>query len=154
MVTFESLSERKDKIAVVGLGYVGLPLAVHLSRHFEVVGYDTKPERIRELKNGKDKTLDKPLAFMDGNQTSQISPDNIRCGNRNADAEENLAGKQKCEKGPDIGGQIENLGYGRCVDQVHAKEDVKTENEKSSGSRSVESVIKTDHKTEQGDVNI
>ena len=58
MVTFESLSERKDKIAVVGLGYVGLPLAVHLSRHFEVVGYDLKPERIRELKNGKDRTLE------------------------------------------------------------------------------------------------
>ncbi len=58
MVTFESLSERKDKIAVVGLGYVGLPLAVHLSRHFEVVGYDLKHDRIRELKNGKDRTLE------------------------------------------------------------------------------------------------
>ena len=58
MVTFESLSERKDKIAVVGLGYVGLPLAVHLSRHFEVVGYDLKPDRIRELKNGRDRTLE------------------------------------------------------------------------------------------------
>jgi UDP-N-acetyl-D-glucosamine/UDP-N-acetyl-D-galactosamine dehydrogenase len=58
MVTFESLSERKDKIAIVGLGYVGLPLAVHLSRHFEVIGYDLKPDRIRELKNGKDRTLE------------------------------------------------------------------------------------------------
>ena len=36
MVTFKSLVERKDKIAVVGLGYVGLPLAVHLSEHFDV----------------------------------------------------------------------------------------------------------------------
>lgn len=58
MVTFESLSDRKDMIAVVGLGYVGLPLAVHLSRHFDVVGYDLKPERIRELKHGKDRTLE------------------------------------------------------------------------------------------------
>jgi UDP-N-acetyl-D-glucosamine/UDP-N-acetyl-D-galactosamine dehydrogenase len=58
MVTFESLAEKKDKIAVVGLGYVGLPLAVHLSRHFEVVGYDLKAERIRELKDGKDRTLE------------------------------------------------------------------------------------------------
>ena len=40
MVSFESLTEKKDKIAVVGLGYVGLPLAVHLSKHFNVVGYD------------------------------------------------------------------------------------------------------------------
>jgi UDP-N-acetyl-D-galactosamine dehydrogenase len=58
MVTFKSLSDRKDMIAVVGLGYVGLPLAVHLSRHFDVVGYDLKAERISELKHGKDRTLE------------------------------------------------------------------------------------------------
>ncbi|MDP3284660.1 MAG: nucleotide sugar dehydrogenase [Desulfobacterales bacterium] len=58
MVTFESLIKRKDKIAVIGLGYVGLPLAVHLSRHFSVTGYDCKPERINELKNCCDRTLE------------------------------------------------------------------------------------------------
>jgi len=58
MVSFESLTERKDKIAVVGLGYVGLPLAVHLSKHFNVVGHDLKPQRIDELKAGKDMTLE------------------------------------------------------------------------------------------------
>jgi len=58
MVPFEALSSKKEKIAVVGLGYVGLPLAVHLSRHFEVVGYDYQPARIAELKAGKDRTLE------------------------------------------------------------------------------------------------
>lgn len=58
MITFESLCEKKEKIAVVGLGYVGLPLAVHFARHFEVIGYDLKNDRIRELKDGKDKTLE------------------------------------------------------------------------------------------------
>ena len=58
MVTFESLKSRKDKIAVVGLGYVGLPLAVHLSAHFDVVGYDLKSSRITELKAGRDRTLE------------------------------------------------------------------------------------------------
>ncbi|MDM8522357.1 nucleotide sugar dehydrogenase [Desulfococcaceae bacterium HSG8] len=58
MVTFESLVSGEDKIAVVGLGYVGLPLAVHLSKHFKVVGYDLKPERIRELEAGHDRTLE------------------------------------------------------------------------------------------------
>jgi UDP-N-acetyl-D-glucosamine/UDP-N-acetyl-D-galactosamine dehydrogenase len=58
MVTFESLLARQDKIAVVGLGYVGLPLAVHLSAHFDVVGFDLKAERIAELKAGKDRTLE------------------------------------------------------------------------------------------------
>ena len=58
MVTFESLSERKDRIAVVGLGYVGLPLAVRLSMHFDVTGYDLKLERIADLNNCRDKTLE------------------------------------------------------------------------------------------------
>ncbi len=58
MVTFESLQARQDKIAVVGLGYVGLPLAVHLADHFDVVGYDMKEARIDELRNGHDRTLE------------------------------------------------------------------------------------------------
>ena len=44
------------RIAVVGLGYVGLPLAVALARHFEVVGYDSDPRRIAELRAGRDRT--------------------------------------------------------------------------------------------------
>ena len=58
MITFESLISRKSKVAIVGLGYVGLPLAVHLSKHFEVVGYDLKSDRIKELKSGRDRTLE------------------------------------------------------------------------------------------------
>jgi len=58
MITFDSLTKREDKIAVVGLGYVGLPLAVHLSRHFDVFGYDLQTERIDELRSGSDRTLE------------------------------------------------------------------------------------------------
>jgi len=58
MLTFETLKTGADRIAVVGLGYVGLPLAVHLARHFQVVGYDLKAERIAELVSGKDSTLE------------------------------------------------------------------------------------------------
>jgi UDP-N-acetyl-D-galactosamine dehydrogenase len=58
MITFESLIAKQDKVAVVGLGYVGLPLAVHLSKYFDVVGYDLKQERISELNAGNDKTLE------------------------------------------------------------------------------------------------
>ncbi|BBO80598.1 UDP-N-acetyl-D-galactosamine dehydrogenase [Desulfosarcina ovata subsp. sediminis] len=64
MLTYEGLSEKKEKIAVVGLGYVGLPLAVHLSRHFSVVGYDYKASRIAELKAGRDRTLEVNEAEM------------------------------------------------------------------------------------------
>jgi UDP-N-acetyl-D-glucosamine/UDP-N-acetyl-D-galactosamine dehydrogenase len=43
-------------IAVVGLGYVGLPLAVALARHFPVLGYDLDTRRVEELKRGYDRT--------------------------------------------------------------------------------------------------
>ena len=51
--------ELKDaRIAVVGLGYVGLPLAVEFGRHFPVVGYDLHAQRIAELRSGVDRTLE------------------------------------------------------------------------------------------------
>ena len=46
----------KSRIAVIGLGYVGLPLAVALARHFSVLGYDMNRGRIVELGRGQDRT--------------------------------------------------------------------------------------------------
>lgn len=56
MVNFEDLANKKEKICVVGLGYVGLPLAVLLSKKFAVIGHDANAEKIKELKNGLDRT--------------------------------------------------------------------------------------------------
>ena len=55
---FRAFQEGKEKIAVVGLGYVGLPLAVHLGAHFSVVGFDVKRSRVAELNRGHDQTLE------------------------------------------------------------------------------------------------
>jgi len=52
------LSLRNCRIGVIGLGYVGLPLAVEFGKHFHTVGFDIKPQRIAELKSGKDVTLE------------------------------------------------------------------------------------------------
>ncbi|WP_432560088.1 nucleotide sugar dehydrogenase [Granulicoccus sp. GXG6511] len=46
------------RIAVVGLGYVGLPLAVEFGKQLEVLGYDIKRERVEELRGGEDHTLE------------------------------------------------------------------------------------------------
>ncbi len=46
------------KIAVIGLGYVGLPLAVAFSKKFKVIGFDINPSRIEELEKGYDRTLE------------------------------------------------------------------------------------------------
>lgn len=56
MVTFNDLIERKKPIAVMGLGYVGLPLAIEFAKKFEVIGFDVNPRRIAELQSGNDHT--------------------------------------------------------------------------------------------------
>lgn len=49
---------QSTKMAVVGLGYVGLPLAVAFAQRFDVVGYDIDATRISELTEGHDRTLE------------------------------------------------------------------------------------------------
>ena len=46
------------KLAVVGLGYVGLPLAVEFGKKRTVVGFDINPGRVQQLKDGHDATLE------------------------------------------------------------------------------------------------
>lgn len=48
----------KDKIAIIGLGYVGLPLAVAFAEKYSVVGFDINEPRIKELNSGHDHTLE------------------------------------------------------------------------------------------------
>lgn len=45
-----------ETVALIGLGYVGLPLAVAMARHHTTIGYDINPARIAALRNGHDKT--------------------------------------------------------------------------------------------------
>lgn len=49
---------QESKIAIIGLGYVGLPLAVEFAKKFPVVGFDIDQKRVNELKSGKDFTLE------------------------------------------------------------------------------------------------
>lgn len=48
----------KPLIAIIGLGYVGLPLAVEFAKKYRVIGFDINSKRIQELNNGKDFTLE------------------------------------------------------------------------------------------------
>ena len=52
------LNLRNCRIGVVGLGYVGLPLAVEFGKHFETLGFDVNPKRIAQLRAGRDLTLE------------------------------------------------------------------------------------------------
>jgi len=46
------------KIAIIGLGYVGLPLAVEFGKHYSTIGFDINTQRINELRDGVDNTLE------------------------------------------------------------------------------------------------
>ncbi|WP_179005927.1 nucleotide sugar dehydrogenase [Winogradskyella forsetii] len=52
------MTHSEDKIAIIGLGYVGLPLAVEFAKQYFVIGFDINKQRISELNNGVDKTLE------------------------------------------------------------------------------------------------
>ena len=70
------------KIAVIGLGYVGLPLAVAFAAENAVVGFDVKIERIAELRAGEDRTLEvspEELAAAKGLQLSSDPADLAAC---------------------------------------------------------------------------
>jgi UDP-N-acetyl-D-galactosamine dehydrogenase len=58
------LNLRKCRVGIVGLGYVGLPLAVEFGKHFDTVGFDVKAERIAELRRGVDTTLEASKAEL------------------------------------------------------------------------------------------
>jgi len=57
-IRMTALNRRKCRIGVVGLGYVGLPLAVEFGKHFDTVGFDIKATRVAELARGRDSTLE------------------------------------------------------------------------------------------------
>ena len=69
----------KDRIVVIGLGYVGLPLAVALARSFDVTGFDIDSARIGELRAGKDRTLEVEPALLAASSLT-FSDDPAQCG--------------------------------------------------------------------------
>jgi UDP-N-acetyl-D-galactosamine dehydrogenase len=55
---YKSKEMNSPKIAVIGLGYVGLPLARLFAEKYKVIGFDIKKTRVLELQNGEDVTLE------------------------------------------------------------------------------------------------
>ena len=52
------IDKQNTKIAIIGLGYVGLPLAVEFGKYFKTIGFDISASRIQELQVGNDSTLE------------------------------------------------------------------------------------------------
>jgi UDP-N-acetyl-D-galactosamine dehydrogenase len=63
------------KIAIIGLGYVGLPLAVEFGKELPVVGFDTQQQRIAELKSGYDRTHETSVEQLESANQLKYSTD-------------------------------------------------------------------------------
>ncbi|MBQ7556430.1 MAG: nucleotide sugar dehydrogenase [Lachnospiraceae bacterium] len=58
MSLYNDLLEKKEKLSLVGLGYVGMPIAVAFAKEVNVIGYDLNAEKIQKYKEGFDPTLE------------------------------------------------------------------------------------------------
>ena len=65
-------------MALVGLGYVGLPLAVGLARNMKIIGYDRSEERVNSLRSGTDRTGEVDGAELIG-ANLELTTDPTRC---------------------------------------------------------------------------
>ncbi|MFT6937668.1 MAG: UDP-N-acetyl-D-galactosamine dehydrogenase [Saprospiraceae bacterium] len=82
MGIYNSLENKTAKIAVIGLGYVGLPLALEFARHFEVIGFDIDADRIEMMKRGEDPSNELPnSSFTDKNIRFTADRNNLEAAN-------------------------------------------------------------------------
>lgn len=73
---YEGLISGKEKLALVGLGYVGMPIAVEFAKHVKVIGFDINEKRVNEYKNGIDSTNEVGEAIK--NTTVEFTADPTR----------------------------------------------------------------------------
>ena len=62
---YQGLISGKEKLALVGLGYVGMPIAVEFAKHINVIGFDINEKRVNEYRNGIDATNEVGEAIKD-----------------------------------------------------------------------------------------
>ena len=62
---YQEIINKQKKISVIGLGYVGLPIALEFAKHVKVVGFDIKPDRVEMMKNRIDPSNELPPEAFD-----------------------------------------------------------------------------------------
>ncbi|HRA10752.1 MAG TPA: nucleotide sugar dehydrogenase, partial [Chitinophagaceae bacterium] len=63
---YQELVDRKEKLAVIGLGYVGLPIALEFAKKISVIGFDINPKRVEMMKQGIDPSNELAKEDFDG----------------------------------------------------------------------------------------
>jgi UDP-N-acetyl-D-galactosamine dehydrogenase len=82
-MTTEFVWQREPTIAIIGLGYVGLPLAVEFSKRYTVIGFDVNADRVKSLQNGRDDTLETEPDELTASKALKFTddPNEIRASN-------------------------------------------------------------------------
>ena len=76
---YSALASKAKSISVVGLGYVGLPLALELAKKFHVIGFDISAERVALMEKGIDPSEElEPSAFVDKDIEFTADPDRLQ----------------------------------------------------------------------------
>lgn len=76
---YEALINKQAKLSVIGLGYVGLPIALEFSKHINVLGFDVKPERVAMMNNHIDPSNELDKSAFDGcNITFTSNADDLK----------------------------------------------------------------------------
>ena len=71
----DKLHDKSLTIGIVGLGYVGLPLAVEFGKHYQTIGFDINESRIKELQSGIDRTLEVESAELKAVESLRFTSD-------------------------------------------------------------------------------
>ena len=78
-MNINNFTDKKDPIAVIGLGYVGLPLALSLAKKFKVIGFDVSENRVALMKKGIDPSEELTKeAFENKNITFTAQPKDLK----------------------------------------------------------------------------
>ena len=75
---YQNLIAGKEKLALVGLGYVGMPIAVEFAKHIKVIGFDINEKRVNEYKNGIDSTNEVGEAIKDTTVEFTANPTKLK----------------------------------------------------------------------------
>lgn len=75
---YKGLISGEDKLALVGLGYVGMPIAVEFAKHIKVIGFDINEKRVNEYKNGIDSTNEVGEAIKDTKVEFTADPSKLK----------------------------------------------------------------------------
>ena len=75
---YHGLISGTEKLALVGLGYVGMPIAVEFAKHVKVIGFDINEKRVEEYKNGIDSTNEVGEAIKDTSVEFTADPSKLK----------------------------------------------------------------------------